>query len=156
MNKETKIGMITLFLCLLIGAIAFIYHPASLFGRNAITVHAIFDSAQGVKAGNHVMYAGVSIGKVEKISIQDGKALLTLSLKNDTPIPKDVEFTIDNKGLIGDTYVKITGGHLASGTLADNDTVEEYHSDKMDRLMKKAQKLMDSAEEVEENVSKMQ
>ena len=151
-SKEAKVGVIALAVCLILGIGAFFWNPFHYFQNDTYQVQAIFTNVQGVKVGNHVMYAGVVAGKVQRISIEDGKAVLHLAMKKDISIPKDAQFTIDNKGVVGDYYVKITGGNSTSGSLRDGMTVEEYHSDKMDRLLEKANRLMDTAESVGENI----
>ncbi len=155
LSKETKVGVFALVICVILGLAAFFWNPMHYFRNDTYSVQAVFDNVQGVKVGNHVMYAGVSVGKVQRISIEDGKAVLHLVMKKEISIPQDAQFTIDNKGVVGDYYVKITGGHPASGTLQEGMTVAEYHSDKMDRLLEKANHLMDTAENVGKNVNKV-
>ena len=155
MTKETKIGIIGFFLCCLIGIGAFFFHSFPFKNKDAIEVHVVFNEASGIGPGNKVLYSGVSVGRIKKISIVDGKANVTLSLNEGTTIPQDAQFTIDTKGLIGDSYIRVTGGHPSAGLLQDGMTLTEYQDDRMDKLMAKASHLMDSAEQLQENVGKM-
>ena len=155
MTKETKIGIIGFFLCCLIGAGAFFFHSFSFKNSDNIEVHVVFNEASGIKPGDAVLYSGVSVGRIKKISIVDGKADVTLSLQKETAIPQDAQFTIDTKGLIGDSYIRVTGGHPSAGLLQDGVTLTEYQDDRMDKLMNKATHLMNSAEQLQENVKKV-
>ena len=155
MSKEAKVGLCTMAICILLGIGAFFWNPFHALRNNTYQVQAIFTNVQGVKVGNKVMHAGVAAGKVQRISIEDGKAVVHLAMKKEIAIPKDAQFTIDNQGVIGDYFIKISGGNVASGTLQDGMTVEEYHSDKMDRLLEKANHLMDTAESVGESINKI-
>ena len=154
MTKETKIGFIGFFLCCLLGVAAFFFHSFPTKSGDAIEVHVVFAEASGIQPGNAVLYSGVSVGRIKKISIVDGKAHVTLALSKETSIPQDAQFTIDTKGLIGDSYIRITGGHPSAGLLQDGMTLTEYQDDRMDKLMNKATHLMDSAQQLQENVGK--
>ena len=71
-------------------------------------------------------------------------------------IPKDAAFSITTSGLIGDTYVKISGGDLSAGVLASGATVTEHKDPRMDALMEKANHLMDSAEKMQQAIGQYQ
>ena len=155
MTKETKVGMIALLLCLVIGLLWFFAHPFQEKDNDSIQVKALFDSAQGLHVGGHVMYAGVSVGKIKHISIENGKAVITLAISPGAHIPQDAQFTIDSNGLLEDSHVRISGGDISKGELATGTTVEEFHSHKRDQLMEKADHLMKTAEDVGKNVNHM-
>ena len=155
MTKETKIGIFGFLLCCLIGVSAFFLHSFPFKSKDAIEVHVVFTEAAGIKPGNAVLYSGVSVGHIKKISIIDGKADVTLTLNKGTSIPQNAQFTIDTKGLIGDSYIRVTGGNPSAGILQNGMTLTEYQDDRMDKLMEKATHLMDSAEQLQGEVRKV-
>lgn len=155
MSRETKIGIAVFFLALLIGAVGLFAAPSRLFHRHTYEIHAIFDNAQGIRDNAQVLYAGVYVGNVRKIRVEDGKAILDMDIKKTAVIPADARFTIDTNGVVGDLYVKISGGRPGSTPLSDGMTVQEYKNDRMDELMSKAGRLLDTAKSMQQNMEEL-
>ena len=156
MTKETKIGMTALLLFLAIGIAALLLHPMERLFRATFPVYAVFDDAQGITPGASVLHAGVKVGRLKAITIEEGKAVLHLEINQKAMIPKDAAFSITTSGLIGDTHVKISGGNLSAGILASGATVTEDKDPRMDALMEKANHLMDSAEKMQQAIGQYQ
>lgn len=153
MTKETKIGMTALLLFLAIGIAALLLHP--MF-PTTFPVYAVFDDAQGITPGASVLHAGVKVGRLKAITIEEGRAVLHLEIDRKATIPKDAAFSITTSGLIGDTYVKISGGDLSAGALASGATVTERKDPRMDALIDKADRLMGSAEKMQQAIGQYQ
>lgn len=145
MNKETKIGVVTFAVLCVLALLCAALHPFERFHSDSIHVQAIMTNAQGIRAGARVLYKGVDIGEIQETSVKDGKAVLILKLTKDVHVPKDADISIDTKGVVGDSYVKIDEGHDSSGYLGNGDVLIEHPSDKVDRLLQKADKLMKTA-----------
>ena len=156
MTKETKIGMTALLLFLAIGIAALLLHPMERLFPTTFPVYAVFDDAQGITPGASVLHAGVNVGQLKAITIEEGKAVLHLEINQKAMIPKDAAFSIAASGLIGDSYVKISGGNLSTGILASGATVTEDKDPRMDALMEKANHLMDSAEKMQQAIGQYQ
>ena len=152
MTKETKIGMTAILLFLAIGIAALLLHPMEHLFRATFPVYAVFADAQGITPGAPVLHAGVRVGQLRSISIEEGRAVLHLAIDRKAVIPKDAAFSITTSGLLGDTYVKISGGDLSAGTLASGATVTERKDPRMDALIDKADHLMDSAEKMQQAI----
>ncbi len=73
-------------------------------------IKAEFDNISGLKTGAPVEIAGVPIGQVVKVELQDPEAIVTLRLSNDIKIFDDDIASIRTQGIIGDRYVKISRG----------------------------------------------
>ena len=155
MSRETKIGIAVFFLALMIGAVGLFASPSRLFHRHTYEIHAVFDNAQGIRENAQVLYAGVYVGNVRKIRINGGKAILDMDIKKTAVIPQDARFTIDTNGVVGDLYVKISGGRPGSTPLSDGMTVQEYRSDRMDELMAKAGHLLDTAKSMQQSMEEL-
>jgi phospholipid/cholesterol/gamma-HCH transport system substrate-binding protein len=88
------------------------------------TVFARFDSVQGLPVGAAVEIAGVRVGRVERIALEKYRAVLTLSVERSIPLQDDAIVSVRSKGIIGESFVRITPG--ASTTLvADGGTLRE-------------------------------
>jgi ABC-type transporter Mla subunit MlaD len=69
-----------------------------------------------------VRIAGVSVGKVVKMSLDKGAARTTVTIdvnKDFAPIPKDTKAILRQKTLLGETYVELTPGNPKDGSLPD-------------------------------------
>ena len=82
-------------------------HP---WGSSDYEIHAKFSNVAGLKEKAAVTMAGVTIGQVKSIKLDDGQALLTLSIHKDVCLEEDVIASIKTMGIIGDKYVSVSPG----------------------------------------------
>ena len=73
-------------------------------------VKARFTNVSGLKEGSTVEIAGVQIGKVSKISLDNYQAFVELLINPRVKIQEDAIASIRTQGIIGDKYVKISPG----------------------------------------------
>jgi phospholipid/cholesterol/gamma-HCH transport system substrate-binding protein len=71
---------------------------------------ALFNTAQDLKVGDNVKMAGVEIGRVETIALDNGKARVTMKLHADAVVKTDSEAVIKFTGLMGQNFVSISFG----------------------------------------------
>ena len=75
------------------------------------TIEAEFENVSGVKKGAPVQVAGVVVGEVEAIKLnEDRYAQITLRVEKDLKIPLDSIVSVKSQGIIGDKYIQITLG----------------------------------------------
>lgn len=75
------------------------------------TVDAEFDNVSGVKKGAPIQVAGVIVGEVSSIKLnEDSLAQLTLRVDKDLKIPQDSIVSVKSQGIIGDKYIQISLG----------------------------------------------
>jgi phospholipid/cholesterol/gamma-HCH transport system substrate-binding protein len=97
--------------------------------ESGYTILAPFDNIGGLKAKSKVTIAGVTIGRVTKISLtvdQYGEyhAMVEIFINSDfNKIPSDSSAKILTAGLLGDNYIGITPGN-ASDYLKEGDKVQ--------------------------------
>jgi phospholipid/cholesterol/gamma-HCH transport system substrate-binding protein len=99
----------------IIGALCIIYLTVSLggvdiFGTPYYNVVAEFDSVSGLREGASVEMAGVPMGKVLDVSLEDYRADVTLGILKGIELSDDTIASIRTQGVIGDKFVKITPG----------------------------------------------
>jgi phospholipid/cholesterol/gamma-HCH transport system substrate-binding protein len=88
-------------------------------GGNMREVKVIFDNAAGLEDEATVRIGGVRKGHVTKIqSLQDGRALVTMTVNDDVPLHSDASAKIANLGLLGERYVEIDPGSARAPMLA--------------------------------------
>ena len=87
-------------------------------------IEAEFENISGLKTGASVEIAGVRVGEVSSISLEDPLAIVRLKMDNTVQVRDDDIVSIRTKGIIGDRYVKITRGASDMFIEADGRIVE--------------------------------
>lgn len=98
-----------------------------LFGSDAYTVSATFGSIEGLEPGASVEIAGVPVGKVKRISLEEYNARVEMEIRNGTEITDDTIASIRTKGIIGDKFIKLSPGG-SDEILEDNDALMDTES----------------------------
>ncbi len=121
---ELGVGLFLLvgFLCL--GYLSFKLGDVKLWRTSDYDVLATFSNVAGLKNKAMVTMAGVTIGQVKDIQLNDGRALLTLNIHKGVQIEEDAIASIKTMGIIGDKYISISPGASdeylkAGGTIRD-------------------------------------
>jgi len=83
-----------------------------VLGDKGYEVQAVFSNSGGLKTGSSVVIAGVEVGRVKKVILDDYQARVTMSLPLEVKIQEDAIASIKTKGLIGEKYVEISPGGL--------------------------------------------
>ena len=75
------------------------------------TIVAQFDNIAGVKKGASVQVAGVVVGQVSKVWLdEDGYANVTIQVENKLQLPVDSMASVKSTGLIGDKFIALSPG----------------------------------------------
>ncbi len=69
---------------------------------------AIISDVSGLFVGNDVRIAGVQVGKVESIELDNGNARVRFSVVNDQPVYKSTGVAVYYQSLIGQKYLALT------------------------------------------------
>jgi phospholipid/cholesterol/gamma-HCH transport system substrate-binding protein len=83
-----------------------------VLGDKGYEIQAVFSSSGGLKTGSSVVIAGVEVGRVKKVILDDYQARVTMSIPPEVKIQEDAIASIKTKGLIGEKYVEISPGGL--------------------------------------------
>jgi phospholipid/cholesterol/gamma-HCH transport system substrate-binding protein len=102
-------------LFVLIGLIALGWMSVKLgrvdfLGSRGYVVSADFPTVGGLKVGSTIEIAGVEVGRVERILLQDYQARVVMVIQPQVKLQDDAIASIKTKGLIGERYVRISPG----------------------------------------------
>ncbi|MGI9302931.1 MAG: outer membrane lipid asymmetry maintenance protein MlaD [Gammaproteobacteria bacterium] len=103
-------------LFVLAGLVCFSYLAVKMgnlgFLESSYTVQARFTSISGLKQGAFVELAGVRVGKVDNIMLDNGEfeAIVDMAIDNGVQIQQDAIASIRTQGIIGDKFIKISPG----------------------------------------------
>jgi phospholipid/cholesterol/gamma-HCH transport system substrate-binding protein len=80
-------------------------------GKGGLPVYALFDQVAGLKAKSPVDIAGVRVGQVTGISLDENyRARVDLDLDATLKLPIDSSAAIVTAGILGDRYIQLTPG----------------------------------------------
>jgi phospholipid/cholesterol/gamma-HCH transport system substrate-binding protein len=83
----------------------------SYAGRGGLELHATFDQIGGLKPRAPVAVAGVTVGQVRDITLDERlRARVTLEVEKDLELPIDSSAAIQTQGLLGDQFVALEPG----------------------------------------------
>ena len=87
-------------------------------------ITAQFTDATGLLRGDVVKAAGVTVGRVESIEIENGLALVTMSIEEGNELPADLNAEVRFRNLIGQRMVTLVQGSTGvAGLLESGDTI---------------------------------
>ncbi len=159
LSAEAKVGLLVL------GSSVILLWMTMMVGKfdfgkpKGYEVTATFDTVSGLDLKAAVRMAGVQIGTVEAVELEDSKAKVILRIDPEVRIPRGAEAAVKTMGLLGDKYVDlIPSPHRAetglpsgerSGFYKDGDRVERtVPSSDADQLISKLSGIADDIKQV--------
>ena len=97
-----------------------------VLGQDFHEVEAELSSAQAVTPGQGqtVNVAGVEVGEISDVRLEDGKAIVTLKLEEDSvPVYKDASVLLRPKTGLKDMVAELTPGTEAAGELGEDERI---------------------------------
>lgn len=130
-KKEIGVGLFVLIGLLCVGWLTIRLGRMELFNASGYTVQARFNSVTGLKTGAAVEIAGVRVGRVSGIRLNQTPtgplAMVQLQLDKGIKLTDDVIASVKTSGLIGDKYILLTPGG-SSEALGEGDTIVDTES----------------------------
>ena len=109
-DLELAVGVFVILGILCLGYLSIKLGKMEVLGNKGYEVYAIFSNTGGLKTGASIMIAGVDVGRVKNISLEDYQARVVLNLPPGMEIQEDAIVSIKTRGLIGEKYIQITPG----------------------------------------------
>lgn len=118
-TTEFKVGTLVVVVGGLIGLMSMqVSDDPSFLGKSN---HAWFllDNAAGLIKNSGVKTAGIPIGVIKSITLQDGKARIEISVKSEIPLYTSASVEIKSIGILGDKHVEVNPGSISDPPLPD-------------------------------------
>jgi len=109
-DLELAVGFFMIIGIICLGYLSIKLGKMEVFGDEGYEIQAIFSNSGGLKSGSSVVIAGVEVGRVKRVVLDDYQAKIFLNLPLNLKIQEDAIASIKTKGLIGEKYVEITPG----------------------------------------------
>jgi phospholipid/cholesterol/gamma-HCH transport system substrate-binding protein len=98
-------------------------------GEGPVELTARFTDASPLTEGNVVKAAGVDVGTIEGIDLDDGVAEVTISLDREAlPLYEDASLTITTQDLLGERFVALDTGSTEASPLEAPYVLDEEHT----------------------------
>ena len=93
--------------------------------RFGYPLNIYFDSAAGLAQNSQVRVAGVRVGDVEKVGLENGKAKVTFRIPPHIILYKNAKAYLKSEGFLGEKYVEITPGTPGNPKVEPNGVIEQ-------------------------------
>ena len=124
---ELIVGVFVLVGIVCLGYLSIKLGKLELIGGNVYEVIAQFNTASGLKAGSSVEIAGVEVGRVRTITLNEDRAAVILAVDNKVKLYTDTIASIKTRGIIGEKFLALSPGG-GGDPLKPGDTIRDTES----------------------------
>jgi phospholipid/cholesterol/gamma-HCH transport system substrate-binding protein len=124
---ELIVGVFVLVGIVCLGYLSIKLGKLELIGGNVYEVIAQFNTASGLKAGSSVEIAGVEVGRVRAINLNEDRAAVILAVDNKVKLYTDTIASIKTRGIIGEKFLALSPGG-GGDPLKPGDTIRDTES----------------------------
>ena len=113
----------------------------------------LIQDASGLVKRSHVRMAGINVGVIEDIKLEDGIARVNMKLRSDVPLTTSAKVEIRANGILGDKHIELIAGNPTDPPLMDGGQIlnaEDRGS--MDALLNEVGKITKSLGKVADSI----
>lgn len=110
LDIELAVGLFLIVGIICLGYLSIKLGKMEIFGGKGYNVQAVFSDSGGLRTGSAVEIAGVEVGRVKSVTLEDYQAKIMIHFSQNVKIQEDSIASIKTKGLIGEKYVEISPG----------------------------------------------
>jgi phospholipid/cholesterol/gamma-HCH transport system substrate-binding protein len=124
---EMMVGLFVLVGIVCLGYLAIKLGKLELVGGDVYEVEAQFNTASGLKSGATIEIAGVEVGRVRGIVLNDDRAMVKLAVNKTVKLYTDTIASIKTRGIIGEKFLNLSPGG-GGDPLKPGDTIRDTES----------------------------
>jgi phospholipid/cholesterol/gamma-HCH transport system substrate-binding protein len=109
-DLELSVGIFVIVGIICLGFLSVKVAKTEILGGDGYELYAVFSDIGGLKKGASVVIAGVNLGNVKSVHMEDYEAKVVFTLPHDVKIPEDAIASIKTRGIIGEKYLNISAG----------------------------------------------
>lgn len=109
-DLELSVGIFIIIGIICLGFLSVKVAKTEMFGGDGYELYAVFSDIGGLKKGSSVVIAGVNVGNVKSVQMEDYEAKVVFTLPRNVEIQDDAIASIKTRGIIGEKYLDITAG----------------------------------------------
>ena len=124
---ELVVGVFVLIGLLCLGYLSVKLGKLEMISGDVYEVEAQFNSASGLKPGSAIEIAGVEVGRVRGITLNQDRAMVKLAVNNTIKLYTDTIASIKTRGIIGEKFLALSPGG-GGDPLKPGDTIRDTES----------------------------
>ncbi len=151
---EFKVGSLVVMVGGLLAAMSMQVSDDPAFLSRKQHAYFLLPSANGLIKGSAVKSAGIPVGVIKDITLQNGQARIDISIKADVPLKTSAVVGIQSMGILGDKHVEIFAGQETDPPLADGAQILNVKDQgSLDNIIAKVGDIADSLKKVSDNLA---
>ncbi len=151
-SLETRLGFFFALVIIAAFILLEMIGAGALFSRGT-ELHARFAAVRDLKVGDPVKLAGVAVGRVRKISIQQGKVEVNMDVSPEAGVRTDSIASIQFTGLMGQNFVALTFGSEKAPVAEKGATLESREQPDLSQIMSKLESVADGVQNMTKSFS---
>jgi len=109
-DLELAVGLFIIAGILCLGYLSIKLGKLEVVGKKGYEIYGVFSNIGGLKVGSSIEIAGVNVGRITNIRLDDYQAHVVLNFPEDLKVQEDAIASVKTRGLIGEKYIEITPG----------------------------------------------
>lgn len=122
LSRSLKVG-ITLVAAIIAGFVLWRTIFRGQGGGDGYRLYAIFDDATGLVPRSRVVTAGIGIGEIERIRLENGHARVTIRVQGDVPMFRNATISKRSVSILGEFVLVVAPGDATNPPLRDGDRI---------------------------------
>jgi phospholipid/cholesterol/gamma-HCH transport system substrate-binding protein len=152
-TPEFKVGLLVLIVSGIIAGMSLTVSNDPSYLGSSKEAWFYIDDASGLVKKSNVRMAGIDVGIIRDIKLENGQAKVEMILQGSVPVTKSARIEIRPNGILGDKHVEIVSGDPRDPPLRSGEqilVVDDRAS--VDRLISEVSKITKSVSAVAENI----
>jgi len=154
MSTAAKVGAFFLLALALTGILIWNIEDLKLGRKLGKTVSMQFDDVAGLKEKADVRVAGVLVGRVARIRLVGGRAVVDVELEKDVDLHQGASADIATLGMLGENYIELIPGSPSAPKLPDGTILKGREGVSLDSVSRLARDIEVDLRDVTGNLTK--
>lgn len=120
--RSARVGLMVLAGAFAVFAV-YRYVQEDAAGGDSVEYYALFADAQGLISKSQVVVAGIPVGTIEDITLENGRARVTMRIDEDVPIFTDSGVSLRSVSLLGEKMLEIYPGTTGGTPLPEGSEI---------------------------------
>lgn len=150
---EFKVGLLVLIVSGIIAGMSLRVSNDPTYLGSSKTAWFYIDDASGLVKNSGIRMAGINVGVIKDIKLENGQARVEILFQGEVPVSKSARIEIRPNGILGDKHIEVISGDPRDPPLRSGEqilVVDDRAS--VDRLISEVSKITKSLSAVAENI----
>lgn len=153
-SLEFKVGALVVLVGGLVGAMSMQVSDDPAFFSTKQKAYFLLESATGLIKGSTVKTAGIPVGVIKDITLQNGLARVDISVDSSLAMKTSAAVFIKSAGILGDKHVEVVPGGPSDPLLPDGGQILNVNDQgALDNVLAKVGDIADSLKKVTDNLA---